>query len=743
MSERQAAGGSALATLAAGNDYILADLLEREGNREEALRVLGSAAEQHSTSNPYLPLILGSLADLQRDGGRSRDALSTLDRALRIAESQEQGFPITRPTILLDLGHVYLSLGMVDLALPPLEKGYSLADQDRLASPELYGLAVFRRILLAQTIEDFELQARIASRYTHDRERDANRTGGWRHLVPPQTHAAIVLRTGFGRVEADFRAGAGGTDGAAILDEVRSSKDVARADLSRAWAWTALSQLDSGDRVQAGESLARAERLLAQLPGPRFLEGVEVAALRARWWSMGSDSETEEREAHYAEEFFPAWNAFLEDWARTPLRKGGIGFLQHLRRRAVVGTLLDACVGAKGDGARRALAEVLRVQALGTTARSAGLEAGSPTSLQAFLAEEQAGLLQWVPGRESVHVFAVDQGGVLHQRLEPAHRLLSRVRRVNRTMRSVLRPTGSASKDARLDLEQALAETTGALLPESWLDRLGSWNTVILVGLDDLGDPPFEALGQELGGWGRELAICRWPSIPIGLWLAGTDRTPRVLPRSAVLLAARGSAAAPYSQSRFPPLGLKEEELRRMVQPLVPDPRILWPEEGRSSWDRVRTEKVESVLHLWAHGLYLMDEESPSGVLVDPGMGAKGVLTATRLEAAPALPPVVFLTACGVGRSRPRRGDDGRGSLASAVFQAGGVAVVDSALDVELNAALDFFEHVYAGLEDGASLAEAFRRARVHAQPEDLGVATIHSSLMRLRGNGLLRFQTQ
>ena len=74
-----------------------------------------------------------------------------------------------------------------------------------------------------------------------------------------------------------------------------------------------------------------------------------------------------------------AYDAFLRQWSDTPVREGGVGFLQFGERRAVLGELVALLVALRGpnEGANAALEHLLRAQDEGTLARR--LPGATPT----------------------------------------------------------------------------------------------------------------------------------------------------------------------------------------------------------------------------------------------------------------------------------------------------------------------------------------------------------------------------
>ena len=98
--------------------------------------------------------------------------------------------------------------------------------------------------------------------------------------------------------------------------------------------------------------------------------------------------------------------------------------------------------------------------------------------------------------------------------------------------------------------------------------------------------------------------------------------------------------------------------------------------------------------------------------IVDGELRDAGIVGAAELVGIP-LPPLVIVTACGAGRGPQRWGEDLGSGLAGPLLAAGAQAVVIASGPLEYKAALALSETFHGALVDGASPAEALRRARI------------------------------
>ena len=119
------------------------------------------------------------------------------------------------------------------------------------------------------------------------------------------------------------------------------------------------------------------------------------------------------------------------------------------------------------------------------------------------------------------------------------------------------------------------------------------------------------------------------------------------------------------------------------------------------------------VLHIAAHGHFDAAESSRSGVMID----SETTLTANVFRQLPAVPALVFLNCCHLGRMTDGRQQGAvanrlAASTARELMRCGVEAVVAAGWAVEDEAAVDFASTFYAALLDGAFFGDAVLRSR-------------------------------
>ena len=238
---------------------------------------------------------------------------------------------------------------------------------------------------------------------------------------------------------------------------------------------------------------------------------------------------------------------------------------------------------------------------------------------------------------------------------------------------------------------------------------------------------PFDALpGPDGEPLGATRTVTWQASVPLALWLTRRASATDPSGAPAVFVVGAGDPAA-GGWDGLAPLPFDGLELGERAYA-----------EGRAR--RAGTAEVPqapaaSLLHVFGHGRYDAARPRPAGVIVAPE-AEDGVWFASDFEDASPLPSVVLISACGSGRARPRRGDDGRGTLHTAAFRGGAVAVLSPTLDLELFAAADLSRELHGALARGETIASALREARRSARPGAHGVPWIHSYLVHAWGAG-------
>lgn len=115
---------------------------------------------------------------------------------------------------------------------------------------------------------------------------------------------------------------------------------------------------------------------------------------------------------------------------------------------------------------------------------------------------------------------------------------------------------------------------------------------------------------------------------------------------------------------------------------------------------------VVDVLHIAAHGRHAADNPLFSGLEL-----GDGVLFGHDIDGMPSVPPVVILSACEVGRSAVRGGEEAVG-MTRAWLHAGAECVIAAPVVVADDDACELLAAVHVGLAAGAAPAEALARAQ-------------------------------
>lgn len=450
---------------------------------------------------------------------------------------------------------------------------------------------------------------------------------------------------------------------------------------------------------------------------------------------------------------------FLEAWSRTPLIQGGIGFLEYDVRRFSLGEWIDARLeGGHGDGAERTLDLLIRAQAQGSRARSEGIGACKSDRLRGVLGNEEA-MLVYLPAPQGSHLWIVTRDGVRHVDLVPEHELRGAVDGLLPEVLGVppRDANGHASEESKQSARAAAESVASLLFPDPALEAIRNHDSILVVGSELLGSPPFECLPVDAGPLGLEKILVHAASIPLfveaRVRATPTPRGPCEL--LAVVAPDQGSAAEELEAG--PPVRLSPREGLRLRSTYA---------LGRSWWlqgPRATPEALGEglrarprVAQILCHGALIRPRPTPlldgrvdpgtdrwlahdarhSALILapsDPGpaeenatdpsrtpqpKGSSGVLTCADLdrmcrdEGGTPTPPVVILLACGSSDAPLRLGDDGAHHLAGSFLAHGSRDVLHSSANLDRDASVLLAQVFHQELVRGKSIGAALRTAR-------------------------------
>lgn len=470
----------------------------------------------------------------------------------------------------------------------------------------------------------------------------------------------------------------------------------------------AMFDLVAGDPGAAARRLAAADAARAEIPSERAFDvAAEAAVARARLaLATGDDA----RLPDLRTELERLRDELFARWRSMPLRVGGLGFLQFGERRDVLAALIAVERRLAPAQPERALQHLLDAQALGTLARRFAHEPGTAADVQRTLVPADGGILVFLPTVLGECSFVITRDAIEFHVLPRSDHLLRDLRAFRGAML-----TSDAGPAAIADLQDRGRALLAQILPPRALAQLRTWRSCVVVGRELLGKLPFEALPGFDAPWlGVEKALWYLPSLPFGLERA-RGRAPLALPTvDCLLVAATRDAPGPDGQ---PVLAIRDAELAAVVDAWA-QPRVLAGSQAERSAILSREAAPTDLLWILGHGHAVAttdDDERPLALaMADAFLRCADV--DTWAGSAPAsdrrVPPVVALSVCGGESGPPRRGDDTGGHLAGAFLAAGADAVLAADADLRIDGHLALLRALHAALHDGATLAEALRRAR-------------------------------
>ncbi len=470
-------------------------------------------------------------------------------------------------------------------------------------------------------------------------------------------------------------------------------------------ARSALGQLDVLERGAADYTT------LGALRGPLY-----ELALRTRLDRLSGASG--EALGKRAEQIDDLLETFQRLWSAMPARSGGRGPLHFGRTRMLLGERLWLSM-ENGEGAGEALSMLMRVQSLGTLARSLGAENPSLPELRAALLPSPGtrGVLVFLPTLWETHLLLLDSAEVRHVPLV-SDDLIDDER--DRLLASLMRPR----TPQRLQSEAVQCLELGALVfPAEVRSVLEGWSGVTIVGSDMLKELPFEMLRlDQQTEFGAAWAVDRLPSLPVGHALFRRLGEKSTSSGARLVIASELSEAAIALAGSLPKILVEEKDALSLLSSYPDEGQQLLTGPEATSSALFDALAPGNVLQIICHGLYDPRREQPAGLalaalaegratLEGQALEDDGILWADEIptEGAPAL---VVLTACRAASGPLRRGDPGAADLGGTFLAAGSQAVVYSPFDLELSVVKAISKHLHAALALGESPAEGLRRAR-------------------------------
>jgi hypothetical protein len=364
--------------------------------------------------------------------------------------------------------------------------------------------------------------------------------------------------------------------------------------------------------------------------------------------------------------------------------------------------LLLAVHGAE-LGAERAVGELLRLQAVGSLARSLDAPEVTLDEVRAELGGPGHAFVMVISGWVGGYALVVGQESIDVVELPPQHELVVLREDLLRTVDGFLFGHPRFDGGGVVDLRRA---ATASFLPDELRAAIDGYSALTIVPIAAMGFIPYELLawnGESTVG--ERFAVAHLPSFPVGVALAGR-RSRAELPDARELKAAFVVALPGEPGEGGLAFTNVERELLLREWPFA-TPCVTVGDAATLTAVGPDALRGRSLLQLVAHGERDPESARPYGLKLHGG-----ALTPARAEQL-AVPDLVAVLACQALRGPLRRGDDGRDQLAGALFLAGANVQILSHTRIEYRGGLELMNRTYPGLAAGLSTAEALRRARV------------------------------
>ena len=407
----------------------------------------------------------------------------------------------------------------------------------------------------------------------------------------------------------------------------------------------------------------------------------------------------------------------IELWRSVPVRRGGLGFLQHGVRRdwfEAIGRL-DQAVDPGSTGAEATLEALIELQASGSLLKGAGVAPTALAQVRGALLGEGRGLLVYFPAPEGSALVALTRDTAAWYGLESDRTLSGALEDYELARAGALRQAPNAAEG-----EQAAAQRLAALLiPPEVARQLVDWTGVTIVGADLLGNVSFEVLAPGASErLGLSIAIDYLPTLPVGPFLVGrAERRSRPAGAADVLLFADPLPSAKITD-RWPEAGsleLDESHCVRVLETYRDEHRrVVYGEAATPAALKEQLAEGPRVFQYLGHCVQDPSRERPALLVLSSdgsSEAAPGVVSCDTVEGLEG-PALVVLTACRTTTGPARRGDEATGHLGGAWLAAGADAVLLSTRDLSRDDALALSRVFHERLAACDSPAEALRFAR-------------------------------
>jgi hypothetical protein len=515
-------------------------------------------------------------------------------------------------------------------------------------------------------------------------------------------------------------------------------------------------ELRRGDRLAARHEVDLAERSaeeeaaepLAVASQPEYRARIEAAGasvLRAER-AAGDESATDAELRAQRQRLAKAIHGMIAQWRKTPIRKGGLGFLTPQHRRAALSEWIQLTELLHGPtvAAQETAVLLLELQRHGSLARELVVEPVDLDSFRRSFLGPADGALVFLAARSCSHVLVIDADNTALLRLPRWQAIVPRIDELRDELwRSPPGPDEAAKRGE--DLRARSAALAATLLGPELRPLLARWRHVTVADCGLLRGLPLECLMlDEDRLLGEVLAVSTVDSFALGVKLqrrvAAVPPADAALRLWATLAPPPGSAGAPGKEPRSAEFG--DARAKRLTAAWANHEQALDRDFTVDAF--VSDGSPATVTQLVAHGERLSERERPAGLATSARPGTAWFLGCDEIDRT-RVQGLFLVSACGAGRGPLRTGDEAyHSTLAGALLRRGAHTVIQSSADLLLEPHLDLMEQVHRAVASGEAPAAALQQARAslanrgyyerfqHAQVQAFGAA--HRPVVRRIG---------